>query len=97
MVLMEIQNLKTYYFLPDYVIKAVDGVSMKIEEGEIIGERNSAIGKSWFRTDIRIEKGFSVFSLNPEVYIDVKNLFNTKNARKINPITGRPYEPGEEE
>lgn len=65
------------------------------EQGDVIGERNSALGRPWFRTDIRIEKGFSLFSLTPEIYIDIKNLFNNKNARKINPVTGRPYEPGD--
>ncbi len=65
------------------------------ERGEITGERYSAIAKPWFRTDLRIEQGFNFFSLKPEVYIDIKNLFNTRNYRRINPITGRPYEPGD--
>jgi outer membrane receptor protein involved in Fe transport len=65
------------------------------ENGDIVGERNSAMAKPWFRTDVRIEKSFNFFGLNPTVYVDIKNLFDTKNVRKINPVTGRPYEPGD--
>ena len=35
--LLEINDLKTHFFTQDGVVKAVDGVSYDLEEGEILG------------------------------------------------------------
>ncbi|WP_081942108.1 ABC transporter ATP-binding protein [Spirochaeta lutea] len=46
-VLLDIQDLRTYFFLPGYAVRAVDGVSFSISQGEtlgIVGE--SGCGKS---------------------------------------------------
>ncbi len=47
MLVLEIEDLRTYFFIPEGVAKAVDGVSYHIEKGEslgIVGE--SGCGKS---------------------------------------------------
>ena len=36
-VLLEVKNLRTYFYTLDTVVKAVDGVSFNVEEGEIVG------------------------------------------------------------
>jgi oligopeptide/dipeptide ABC transporter ATP-binding protein len=46
-VLLEVKNLKTHFFTRDAVVKAVDGISYKIDEGEIVGiVGESGCGKS---------------------------------------------------
>ena len=37
MALMEIKQLKTYYFTPEGTVRAVDGVSLKLEKGQALG------------------------------------------------------------
>lgn len=45
--LLEIQDLRTYFFMPGYVLRAVDGISLTIHEGETVGiVGESGCGKS---------------------------------------------------
>ncbi|MCJ7511562.1 MAG: ABC transporter ATP-binding protein [Anaerolineales bacterium] len=46
-ILLEVQNLKTYFFTDDGVVKAVDGVDFHVDRGEIFGlVGESGCGKS---------------------------------------------------
>ncbi|HDI02442.1 MAG TPA: ABC transporter ATP-binding protein [Ignisphaera sp.] len=57
-VILSIKNLKVYYYSPDGVVKAVDGVDLDIEEGEIlalVGE--SGCGKTTL--------GYAILNLVP--------------------------------
>ena len=45
--LLEVTNLKTYFFTEDGVVKAVDGLDLYIEPGEVLGlVGESGCGKS---------------------------------------------------
>jgi peptide/nickel transport system ATP-binding protein len=45
--LLDVRNLKTYYFTQDGVVKAVDGVDLTVRKGEVLGlVGESGCGKS---------------------------------------------------
>ena len=78
MTLLSITELKTYYYLPDAVIKAVDGVDLEIAEGEIIGiVGESGSGKSTL--------GLSIIRLvpSPGKIVGGNIFFEGKNLIKL--------------
>jgi peptide/nickel transport system ATP-binding protein len=81
--LLEIDNLRTHFFTPEGVVKAVDGVSLKIPRGKtvcVVGE--SGCGKSITARSIlqvvdppgRIVEGAIRFHPTPESSIDLTQL-----------------------
>ena len=45
--LLDVQHLKTYYYVPEGIIKAIDGVDLKVSEKEVVGiVGESGCGKS---------------------------------------------------
>lgn len=56
----------------------------------------SEIGSSWFWTDLTISRDFFISrKVRAYLSIEIKNLFNNKNAQIINPVTGRAYSYGD--
>ncbi|MEO0230498.1 MAG: TonB-dependent receptor [candidate division WOR-3 bacterium] len=60
------------------------------------GEINSKLGPTWRRVDFKFEKGlFKLWGAGVKFKSEVRNVFNWRNHRIINPVTGRAYEPGD--
>ncbi|MGC9364857.1 MAG: TonB-dependent receptor [Fidelibacterota bacterium] len=55
----------------------------------------SALSPYWQRWDLKVTKGFSVNKLGFDLSVQIENLLDAKIARRINPVTGRAYEPGD--
>jgi len=53
-------------------------------------QRNARIGSPWRWVDLRLTRSFLKNRLS--LFLEVRNLFNHKNAAIINPVTGRAYE-----
>ena len=76
--LLEVQNLKTYFFTADGVVKAVDGVDFHVYPGEILGlVGESGCGKS--------VTSFSILQLvdQPGEIVDGKIFFEDKNLLEM--------------
>ncbi|HOX85434.1 MAG TPA: TonB-dependent receptor [bacterium] len=54
-----------------------------------------SLSDPWMRTDIKFYKDFSLADRKMSFFVEAENVFNTKVPRIINPVTGRPYEPGD--
>lgn len=60
------------------------------------GETNSALGPMWKRVDVKFEKGlFKASKVDLKFQAEIRNVFNWRDHRIINPVTGRAYEPGD--
>lgn len=83
---LRVRDLKSYYFIQPAVIKAVDGVSFKIEKGEalgIIGESGS--GKSTIALSIMRGLPYPGKIVSGEIFYEDKNILelNMEEIRKI--------------
>lgn len=77
--LLQVQNLKTYFFTEDGVVKSVDGVDFEVYPGEVLGlVGESGCGKS--------VTSFSILGLvdQPGKIVDGKILFEGKNLLEMN-------------
>lgn len=86
--LLEVKYLKTYFFTPDGVVKAVDGVDFYVKPGEILGlVGESGCGKS--------VTSFSILQLvddpgeivDGEIFFEGQNLLEM-NTREVTDIRG---------
>jgi outer membrane receptor protein involved in Fe transport len=53
------------------------------------------IGDDWFLIDLNFEKYFYISDLRISFFMEINNLFDTKNSAIINPVTGKAYEYGD--
>lgn len=91
--LLEVHELRTYFFMPGYVLRAVDGVSFTIDEGEtlgIVGE--SGCGKS--------QTSLSIMGLIPsppgrivggDIHFQGKALSTSPPDKAPIPLSGEEY------
>lgn len=88
--LLEIKNLKTHFFTHEGIVKAVDGVSLKINQGEtlgIVGESGS--GKSVTALSImRLIPQPPGKIINGEVYFEGQDLLKLDD-KEIREIRGK--------
>lgn len=54
-----------------------------------------SLSDPWMRLDLKWYKEFELFKTHLSVLIEAENVFNAKVPRIINPVTGRPYQPGD--
>ncbi len=76
--LLQVQNLKTYFFTDDGVVKAVDGVDLEVGRGEVLGlVGESGCGKS--------VTSFSIMRLvdSPGKIVEGKVIFEGRNLLEL--------------
>ncbi len=76
--LLDVKNLRTYYYTEDGVVKAVDGVDFQVREGEIVG----IVGESGCGKTV---SSLSVLGLitNPGKIVEGEIEFDGKNLREL--------------
>lgn len=78
-----------------YKATGVDAYGRVIYD-EIQSQPYADIGTPWFWTDLKVSKNIRVGKQNYLSFgIEIRNLFNNKNAQVIDPVTGRAYQYGD--
>lgn len=70
---------------------------IKVSEDQDVysDERYEKLGPYWTLVDIKLYKNIDVMGIKTRFYIEAKNLFDTKIAEIINPVTGEAYRSGD--
>jgi oligopeptide/dipeptide ABC transporter ATP-binding protein len=83
-VLLDVRNLKTYFFTEDGVVKAVDGVDFTVGRGEVLGlVGESGCGKSVTSLSIMRLIGVPGKVVEGEIYFDGRNLLELSEAEMV--------------
>jgi len=82
--LLEVKNLKTYFFTEDGVVKAVDGVDFYVNAGEVLGlVGESGCGKSVTSLSIMRLIGIPGKVVEGEIYFEGRNLLKLPEAEMV--------------
>jgi len=83
--LLEVRNLKTYFFTDDGVVKAVDGVDFVVGRGEVLGlVGESGCGKSVTSLSIMRLIGIPGKVVEGEILFEGRNLLQLTEAEMVN-------------
>ena len=82
--LLEVQNLKTYFFTEDGVVKAVDGVDFTVKPGEVLGlVGESGCGKSVTSLSIMRLIGIPGKIIDGKVTFEGRNLLELSESEMV--------------
>jgi oligopeptide/dipeptide ABC transporter ATP-binding protein len=82
--LLDVRNLKTYFFTEDGVVKAVDGVDFTVGRGEVLGlVGESGCGKSVTSLSIMRLIGIPGKVVEGEIYFEGRNLLQLSEAEMV--------------
>ena len=82
--LLEVKNLKTYFFTEDGVVKAVDGVDFDVKQGEVLGlVGESGCGKSVTSLSILRLVGIPGKIVEGEVFFSGRNLLKIPESEMV--------------
>jgi oligopeptide/dipeptide ABC transporter ATP-binding protein len=82
--LLEVRNLKTYFFTEDGVVKAVDGVDFFVSSGEVLGlVGESGCGKSVTSLSIMRLIGVPGKVVDGDIYFEGKELLKLPEAEMV--------------
>ena len=82
--LLEVRNLKTYFYTEDGVVKAVDGVDFTVGRGEVLGlVGESGCGKSVTSLSIMRLIGIPGKVVEGEILFEGRNLLKLSEAEMV--------------
>ncbi len=82
--LLEVRNLKTYFFTEDGVVKAVDGVDFTVQRGEILGlVGESGCGKSVTSLSIMRLVGIPGRVVDGEIFFEGRSLLDLSEDEMV--------------
>jgi oligopeptide/dipeptide ABC transporter ATP-binding protein len=82
--LLEVQNLKTYFFTEDGVVKAVDGVDFTVNPGEVLGlVGESGCGKSVTSLSIMRLIGIPGKVVDGQIFFEGRNLLQLSESEMV--------------
>jgi len=53
------------------------------------------ISDPWWTVDLKLYKHFQLWGMTYKFFCEIENLFDKKIPRIVNPVTGKPYRPGD--